>query len=74
MAYKWGLLLTNWDDPPSRDPITLPEDDWGVQSPGKRIVFRFHETILSFGDWIPRDSYPWTPNNPWKNEGFKPPI
>ena len=24
-------------------------------SPLKRIVFRFHETILSFGDWIPRD-------------------
>ena len=26
----------------------------GVQSPPKRIVFGFHETILSFGDWIPR--------------------
>ena len=23
----------------------------------KRIVFRFHETILSFGDWIPSDLY-----------------
>ena len=29
-----------------RDPITLSEDDWGVQSPPKRKVFRFHETIL----------------------------
>ena len=25
-----------------RDPIILSEDDWGVQSPPKRIVFRFH--------------------------------
>ena len=25
-----------------RDPITLSEDDWGVQSPPKRKVFRFH--------------------------------
>ncbi len=30
--------------------ITLSEDDWGVQSPPKRKVFRFHETILSFGE------------------------
>ncbi len=33
-----------------RDPITLSEDNWGVQSPPKRKVFRFHETILSFGE------------------------
>ena len=33
-----------------RDPITLSEDDWGVQSPPKRKVFRFHETILRFGE------------------------
>ena len=26
------------------------EDDWGVQSPPQRKVFRFHETILSFGE------------------------
>ena len=25
-----------------RDPITLSVDDWGVQSPSKRKVFRFH--------------------------------
>ena len=25
-----------------RDPINLSEDDWGVQSPPKRKVFRFH--------------------------------
>ena len=25
-----------------RDPITLSDDDWGVQSTPKRIVFRFH--------------------------------
>ena len=33
-----------------RDPITLSDDDWGVQSPPKRKVFRFYETILSFGE------------------------
>ena len=32
------------------DPITLLEDDWGVQSPPKSQEFRFHETILSFGE------------------------
>ena len=37
------------------DLIILSDDDWGVQSPSKRKVFRFHETILSLGDWIPRD-------------------
>ena len=25
-----------------RDPITLSDDDWGLQSPPKRKVFRFH--------------------------------
>ena len=25
-------------------------------SPPKRKVFSFHETILSFGDWIPREN------------------
>ena len=29
-----------------RDPITLSEDDWGVQSPPKRKAFRFHAPIL----------------------------
>ena len=24
------------------DPITMSEDDWGVQPPPKRNVFRFH--------------------------------
>ena len=33
----WGLFFSN-----PRDPITLSEDDWGVQSPPKRKVFRFH--------------------------------
>ena len=33
-----------------RDPITLSEDDWGVKSPPKRRLCRFHETILSFGE------------------------
>ena len=23
MAYKWGLLFTNWDDPPSRTCVSL---------------------------------------------------
>ncbi len=36
------------------DPFTTYDiifsDDWGVQSPPKHIVFRFHETILSFGE------------------------
>ena len=35
-----ALELTNCCFP--KDPITLSEDDWGVQSPPKRIVFRFH--------------------------------
>ena len=25
-----------------KDPITLSADDWGVQSPPKSMVFRFH--------------------------------
>ena len=33
-----------------RDPITLSKDDWGIQSPPKSEVFRFHETILRFGE------------------------
>ena len=28
-----------------RDPITVLEEDWGVQSSPKRKVLRFHETI-----------------------------
>ena len=28
----------------------MSDDDWGVQSPPKRKVFRFHETILRFGE------------------------
>ena len=44
-----------------RHPIILSDDDWGVQSPPKPIVFRFHETILSFGEpSFPRDSQ-WIP-------------
>lgn len=31
---------------PYRDPLS--EDDWGVKSNPKCIIFRFHETILSF--------------------------
>ncbi len=39
--------------------LTLSVRGWayrGVQSPFHEtlLVFRFHETILSFGDWIPR--------------------
>ena len=30
--------------------LTLSDDDWGVESPPKRKVFGFHETILSFGE------------------------
>ena len=30
--------------------VIFSDDDWGIQSPSKGIVFRFHETILSFGD------------------------
>ena len=39
MAELYGLYMgvTN-----PRDPITLPDDDWGVQSPPKCKVFRFH--------------------------------
>ncbi len=39
-----------------RDPITLSEDEWGVESPPKRIVFRFHyhseKVIGSLGIWL----------------------
>ena len=34
------LLVVEERDP--RDPITLSDDDWGVHSPPKRKVFRFH--------------------------------
>ena len=37
--------------------------DWGVRSPPKRIVFRFHETILSFGE-------PGSLEFPFFHEGF----
>ena len=38
-----------------RDPITLSDDDWGViHHLRKERYLGFHETILSFGDWIPR--------------------
>ena len=33
-----------------RHPVIFSDDDWGVQSASQRIVFRFHETILSFGE------------------------
>ena len=33
-----------------RDPITLSEDDWGVQSPPKRKVFFCSIPIISFGE------------------------
>ena len=29
-----------------RHPVIFSADDWGVQSPSKRIVFGFHETVL----------------------------
>ena len=32
-----------------RHPVIFSDDDWDVQSPPKRIVFRFIE-----GAWIPR--------------------
>ena len=35
-APKGGVILL------PTNPITLSEDDWGVQSPPKRKVFRFH--------------------------------
>ena len=41
-----------------KDPIAhrTSDDDEGVDpiTETKRNVFRFHETILRFGDWIPR--------------------
>ena len=37
-----------------RDAITLSKDDWGVQSPPQKGISG-SITILSFGDWIPRD-------------------
>ena len=43
-----------------RDPITERQrmsKGWSLQSPPKRKVSRFHETILSFGDWIPLEGF-----------------
>ena len=37
--------------------VIFSDDDWGVQSPPKRIVFRFHETILRRRARIPRAVY-----------------
>ena len=31
-----------WEYPFPKDPITFSDDDWGVYSPPKRKVFRFH--------------------------------
>ena len=38
-----------------KDPITERQmmSKGCISSPPKRKVFRFHETILSFGGWIP---------------------
>ena len=49
---SWNLGNTMKDIFPM-DPITLSEDDWGVQSPpqqGIKVPLPFSE-----GDWIPRD-------------------
>ena len=45
---KKGIISTIlWPgDGIPRNPVIFSDDDWGVQSPPKRIVFRFHETIL----------------------------
>ena len=43
MAYKWGLLTTKWDDPPSRDLVKKNEKKQrrsGVTS--CKVVGRFH--------------------------------
>ncbi len=44
-----------------RDPITLSKDDWGVQSPPKRKVFRFHYHPFSGSvRWLdPYGFFPW---------------
>ena len=38
-----------------KDPITLSEDDWGVQPPPKRKVFRFHKVIGCLGKQVSND-------------------
>ena len=37
--------LTSYDDPPSRHPVILSENDWGEQSPLEGL-FRFHENTI----------------------------
>ena len=39
---KITTLQQIWPNYNPRDPITLSDDDWGVQSPPKRKLFRFH--------------------------------
>ena len=38
----WGTPIFGITHICPRDPITMSEDDWGVQSSPKRTVFRFH--------------------------------
>ena len=40
-----------------RDPITLSEDDWDVQSPSQHSIWI--PLPFSEGYWIPRDGYKW---------------
>ena len=49
-----------------RDPITLSEDDWGVQSPPKRIVFWFHyhsQKVIGSLQGGPPTTYNWCYNS-----------
>ena len=42
MAYKWGLLFTNWDDPPSRTCVSLDVAFFFLNNPpGWDGFFRF---------------------------------
>ena len=42
---KGGVNSFRFDDPEAST-VIFSDNDWGVQAPPKRIVFRFHETIL----------------------------
>ena len=49
-AYFQKNMEANQPKQHPRHPVIFSADDWGVQSPPKRIGFRFHETILRFGE------------------------
>ena len=65
---------------PYRHPVIFSDNDWDVQPPPKRIVFRFNGTILSFGEpgslgnWHPSFRKQRTPRQGWVGEAQHPTV